>query len=116
MCRERMRRSGCRRVGLTGAVLHRRWRGRPFGRRASAVALQGEAANHRKVRRLRAGVLSVAGKGAPWSASGVGREGERKRTTDDVSKTPERMAKPGLGSWPGISLGDTCLLPGCCPA
>lgn len=29
---------------------------------ASAVALQGEAANHRKVRRLRAGVLSVAEK------------------------------------------------------
>src|SRR5262249_61535187 len=34
--------------------------GRPVGRWASAVALQGEAANHRKVRRLRAGVLSVA--------------------------------------------------------
>jgi len=29
---------------------------------ASAVALQGEAANHREVRRLRAGVLSVAEK------------------------------------------------------
>jgi hypothetical protein len=44
---------------------------------SSVVALQGEAANHRKVRRLRAGVLSVAGKGAPLSASGVGQEGER---------------------------------------
>jgi len=32
------------------------------GRWASAVALQGEAANHREVRRLRAGVLSVAEK------------------------------------------------------
>jgi hypothetical protein len=32
------------------------------GRWASAVALQGEAANHRKVRRSRAGVLSVAEK------------------------------------------------------
>ena len=42
-------------------MLHRRWRtGRVAG--ASAVALQGEAANHRKVRRSRAGVLSVAEK------------------------------------------------------
>jgi hypothetical protein len=32
---------------------------------SSAAALQGEAANHRKVRRSRAGVLSVCGKGAP---------------------------------------------------
>ncbi len=52
-----------------------------------AVALQGEAANHREVRRSRAGVLSVAGKGAPLSASGVDHEGERERTTDDVSKS-----------------------------
>ncbi len=44
---------------------------------ASVVALQGVVANHRKVRRLRAGVLSVAGNGAPLSASGVGQEGER---------------------------------------
>jgi len=53
---------------------------------SSAAALQGEAANHREVRRSRAGVLSVAGKGAPLSASGVGQEGERKRSTDDLSK------------------------------
>ena len=53
---------------------------------SSAVALQGEAANHRKVLRSRAVVLSVAGKGAPSSASGMGQEGERKRSTDDVSK------------------------------
>ena len=51
-----------------------------------AAALQGEAANHREVRRSRAGVLSVGGKVAPLSAAGVGQEGERKRTTDDVSK------------------------------
>jgi hypothetical protein len=42
-------------------VLHRRWRGRAGGVWwSSAVALQGEAANHREVRRSRAGVLSVA--------------------------------------------------------
>jgi hypothetical protein len=34
----------------------------PWAGWASAVALQGEVANHRKVRRLRAGVLSVAEK------------------------------------------------------
>jgi len=53
---------------------------------SSAVALQGEAANHRKALRSKAVVLSVAGKGAPSSASGMGQEGERKRSTDDVSK------------------------------
>ena len=31
-------------------------------------------------------MVSVAGKVAPLSAAGVGQEGERKRTTDDVSK------------------------------
>jgi hypothetical protein len=36
-----------------------------LGRWASAVALQGEAANHRKLLRLRAVVVSVAGEGAP---------------------------------------------------
>ena len=67
-------------------MLYQRWRGRSLGWWSSAAALQGEAANHRKVRRSRVGVLSVAAKGAPVSASGMGQEGERKRTTDDVSK------------------------------
>jgi hypothetical protein len=53
---------------------------------SSVVALQGVAANHRKVLRSKAVVLSVAAKGAPLSASGMGQEGERKRSTDDVSK------------------------------
>jgi hypothetical protein len=48
--------------------------------------LQEEAANHRKVRRSRAGVLSVAGKGRTLILSGMGQEGERKRTPDEVSK------------------------------
>ena len=56
------------------------------GQWSSVAALQGEATNHHKVRRSRAGVLSVGGKVAPLSAAGVGQEGERKRTTDDVSK------------------------------
>ncbi len=51
------------------------------------AALQGVVANHRKVRLLRAGVLSVAVKGgAVGISSGVGQEGERKRTPDEVSK------------------------------
>jgi hypothetical protein len=58
-----------------------RWVWWPF-----AVALQGEAANRREVRRLRAGVLSSRKRRAPLSASGVDHEGERKRTTDEASK------------------------------
>jgi hypothetical protein len=52
----------------------------------SAAAVQAEAANHRELRRSRAGVVSVAGKAAPQSVAGVDHEGERKQTTDDVSK------------------------------
>jgi hypothetical protein len=52
----------------------------------SVVAVQAEAANHRELLRSRAVVVSVAGKVAPSSAAGVDHEGERKRTTDDVSK------------------------------
>jgi hypothetical protein len=54
---------------MEGLVLRGWW--------SSVVALQGEAANHRKVRRSRAGVLSVAGKVAPLSAAGMTQEGER---------------------------------------
>jgi hypothetical protein len=63
-----------------------RWRGRSCGWWSSVAALRGEAANHRKVHWLKTVVLSVAGKGVPLSASGVGQEGERKRTTDEASK------------------------------
>ena len=52
----------------------------------SAAAVQAEAANHPELLRSRAVVVSVVGKVAPVSAAGVDHEGERKRTTDDVSK------------------------------
>jgi hypothetical protein len=39
---------------------------------SSAAALQGEAANHRKLLRSRAVVVSVCGKVVPLSAAGVG--------------------------------------------
>ncbi len=50
------------------------------------------------------------------SASGASREGERERSTDDVSKRLPTTSKPGLEGWPGMSLGDTGLLPRWCPA
>ena len=52
----------------------------------SAVAVQAEAANHPELLRSRAVVVSVVGKVAPESAAGVDHEGERKQTTDEVSK------------------------------
>ena len=51
----------------------------------SAAAVQAEAANHPELPRSRVVVVSVVGEGAPVSAAGVDHEGERKRTTDDVS-------------------------------
>jgi hypothetical protein len=65
---------------------------------SSAAALQGEVANHRKVLRSRAVVLSVCGDVAPLSAAGVGQEGERKQTTDDVSKTQTVDIETGWAS------------------
>jgi hypothetical protein len=44
----------------------------------SKSALQGQASNHLKLLRTKAVVVSVEAKGAPWSASGVVREDERK--------------------------------------
>ena len=58
----------------------------PLARWPSVAAVQAEAANHRELLRSRAVVVSVAGKVAPLSAAGMSQEGERKRTTDDVSK------------------------------
>jgi hypothetical protein len=55
------------------------------GGRSSGVALQGEAPNHRRLRRLSAVRGERCGKGVTKIASGVGQEGERERTADDVS-------------------------------
>jgi hypothetical protein len=55
------------------------------GGRSSGVALQGEASNHRRLRRLSAIRGERCGKGAAKIASGMGQEGERKRTAVDVS-------------------------------
>ncbi len=66
-----------------------------------AVALQGEAANHPELLRSRAVVVSVVGKVAPLSAAGVDHEGERKRTTDDVSKRDRWHRNRGFFAAPG---------------
>jgi hypothetical protein len=55
--------------------------------RSLAVVLQEEAANRPKVLRLRAVGAERCGKRRDQIASGMDQEGERKRTTDDGSKT-----------------------------
>ncbi len=87
-----------------------------MGRWSSAAALQGEAANRRKLLRSRAVVVSVCGKVAPSSAAGVGQEGERKRSTDDVSKACTDDIETGRSPEPGMSLAGACLLARRCPA
>lgn len=55
------------------------------GGRSSGVALQGEASNRRRLRRLSAGRGERYGKGASVIVSGVDQEGERERTAVEVS-------------------------------
>ena len=59
---------------------------------------------------IKTGVLSVAGNGAPLSASGVGQEGERKRSIDDVSKPLDEI-ETGSGG-PARDEPGGCLLIG----
>jgi hypothetical protein len=67
------------------SVLCRRWRSRELvSWWPSAAAVRAEAANDPELLRSRAVVVSV-GESRAVSAAGVDHEGERKRTTDDVS-------------------------------
>jgi hypothetical protein len=50
------------------------------------------------------------------SASGVGQEGERKRSVEDVSKEIQMTSKPRLTRCLGMSLRETRLLLRWCPA
>jgi hypothetical protein len=70
----------------------------------SAVALQGEAANHRKVLRSKAVVLSVAGKGAPSARQvGAGKANESdplmtcRKEQDDIKTGLGRLARDQPG-------------------
>jgi hypothetical protein len=67
----------------------------------SVVAVQAEAANRPQLLRSRAVVVSVGEKVAPLSAAGVDHEGERKRTTDDVSKDYRWHRNRGCFAAPG---------------
>src|SRR6266498_3201341 len=88
----------------------------PSGWWSSATALQGEVANHREVRRSRAVRAERRGKVAPVSAAGMDQEGERKRTTDDVSKGKQDDIETGRNRGPGMNLAGACLLARWCPA
>ena len=86
VCHERNKEDRCRRSDCIDAVLYRRWRGRLVG----SVVLRGRPAGGGRKPPQAAAVKSRGGErcgnGAPLSASGVGQEGERERSADDVSK------------------------------
>ena len=77
---------------------------------------KGEVANHPELLRSRAVVVSVVGEVAPMSAAGMGQEGERERSTDDVSKGKQDDIETGQNREPGMSLAGACLLARRCPA
>ena len=55
-------------------------------------------------------MVSVVGKVAPVSAAGVGQEGERKRSTDDVSKGKQDDIETGQNREPGNEPGESLLI------
>ena len=61
-------------------------------------------------------MVSVDGKGMAKTVSGEVQGDERKRTTDEVSKTSNDDVKTGDLHYSRISPGETCLLPGWHPA
>ena len=81
----------------------------------SGIALQGEVSNHRKVRRLRAGVLSVAEKAGgqpvrcePRRRAKANHSMTRRKRRDDIETGESRCS--------GRSLVGACLLTRWCPA
>ena len=79
----------------------------------SGVALRGEASNRPQVHWLKTVVLNVVGKGAARPCQvWVGKMSDgRKSSAVDVSKAGKMASKPGSLLCPGMSLGDTRLLP-----
>ena len=78
------------------------------------VGLQEQASKHLKLHWSRAIVVSVEEK-AYASVSAKNQRDERKRTTDEVSKTKDDVKTGGL-HYTRTNPGDTCLLPGWRPA
>ena len=84
-------RSGARFVGVRAPRGCTGDEGRPLG-----AGLQELASNRLKLHGLRALVVSVEGKGMAKIMSGEDQGGERKRTTDEVSKSIRRRQNWGL--------------------
>jgi hypothetical protein len=85
----------------------------------SKAALRGEALNHPQLHWLKTVVVSVVGEVvARLRQVWVGEmsDGRRLSSVVDVSKCEKMTSKPGQRSGPGMSLGDTRLLPGRRPA
>jgi hypothetical protein len=81
----------------------------------SGIALQGEVSNHRKVRRSRAGVLSVADKAGfepvrcePRRRAKANHSVTRRKRRDDIETGESRCS--------GMSPAGACLLAWWCPA
>jgi hypothetical protein len=74
---------------------------------------EGEASNRPQVHWLKTVVLNVVGKGAARSRQvRVGKMSDgRESSAVDMSKRSETASEPGLHLCPGMSLGDTRLLP-----
>jgi hypothetical protein len=79
----------------------------------SGAALRGEASNHPQLHWLKTVVVNVVGKGAARPRQvRVGKMSDgRKSSAVDVSKAGKTTSKPGSLLRPGMSLGDTRLLP-----
>ena len=79
----------------------------------SGAALRGEASNRPQVHWLKTVVLNVVGKGAARPRQvRVGKMSDgRESSAVDVSKAGKTTSKPGSLLRPGMSLGDTRLLP-----
>lgn len=79
----------------------------------SGAALRGEASNRPQLHWLKTVVVSVWGKARQRSRQvRVGKMSDgRQSSAVDVSKVGKMASKPGLHFGPGISLGDTRLLP-----
>jgi len=67
-------------------VLYRRWRGRPVGRVVLRSRPSGGGCKPPQAAAVKSRGGERCGKVAPLSAAGVDQEGERERTTADVSK------------------------------
>jgi hypothetical protein len=86
------------------------------GGRSSGVALAGGGFKPPQAASVKSRGGERCGKRRAVSVSGVGQEGERKRTTVEVSKRSLMTSKPGSSVCSGMSQAATCVLAWWCPA